>query len=251
MSHLPSDPPDLTSVRRMWADDAASAHLGMEATLIEVDHAVVRMTIREHMVNGHGIAHGGYTFTLADSTFALVCNSRGRLTVAAGADIVFVASALLGDVLVAEGVSRTAYGRCGVTDVRVTQESDGAVIAEFRGRSRAPAAGELTSHSVDGTLSPRHTEPSRATPRRHGHSAGGHRRDGRRAARTHDGRRPSRAHDVNTWSQIKTQPTSRMPSLLSSLDSMTSGLRTRWRNDLVRGSLGLPMTSAAGPSSTM
>ncbi len=52
-------------------------------------------------------------------------------------------------------------------------------------------------------------------------------------------------------SDIETQPTSRMPSSLSSLDSMTSGLRTRWRNDLVRGSLGSPMTSAAGPSSTM
>jgi len=129
--------PDLSHVRRMWADDAASAHLGMQALVIEVDHAVVRMTIREQMVNGHGIAHGGYLFTLADSTFALVCNSRGRLTVAAGADIVFVASARLGDVLVADGASRTAYGRSGVTDVRVTRESDGSVIAEFRGRSRS------------------------------------------------------------------------------------------------------------------
>ena len=54
------------------------------------------------MVNGHDIAHGGYLFTLADSAFALACNSRGLLTVAAGADITFVASARLGDVLVAE-----------------------------------------------------------------------------------------------------------------------------------------------------
>jgi acyl-CoA thioesterase len=121
----------------MWADDGASAHLGMEAVTMEVDHAVVRMTIGEQMVNGHDIAHGGYIFTLADSTFALVCNSRGQLTVAAGADIVFVASARLGDVLVAEGLSRTAYGRSGVTDVTVTRETDGTVIAEFRGRSRS------------------------------------------------------------------------------------------------------------------
>lgn len=132
-----SDGADLTHVRRMWQDDGASAHLGMEVLTLEVDHAVVRMPVSEHMVNGHGLAHGGYIFTLADSTFALVCNSRGQLTVAAGADIVFVRSAHLGDVLVADGVSRTAYGRSGVTDVRVTRESDGAVVAEFRGRSRS------------------------------------------------------------------------------------------------------------------
>jgi acyl-CoA thioesterase len=129
--------PDLRHVRRMWADDAASAHLGMEAVTVEVDHAVVRMTVGEHMVNGHDVAHGGYLFMLADSTFALACNSRGTLTVAAGADIVFVASARLGDVLVAEARVRVEYGRSGVTDVTVTREADGAVIAEFRGRSRA------------------------------------------------------------------------------------------------------------------
>ncbi len=129
--------PDLTHVRRMWADDAASALLGMEAVTVEVDHAVVRMTVGEHMVNGHDVAHGGYLFTLADSTFALACNSRGVLTVAAGADISFVTSARLGDVLVAEARVRVDYGRSGVTDVTVTRESDGAVIAEFRGRSRS------------------------------------------------------------------------------------------------------------------
>ena len=128
---------DLAPVRRMWEDDRASAQLGMEATVVEVDHAVVRMTVGEHMVNGHDIAHGGYLFTLADSAFAIACNSRGALTVAAGADIVFVASAHLGDVLVAQAQVRTAYGRSGVTDVTVTRESDGAVIAEFRGRSRS------------------------------------------------------------------------------------------------------------------
>ena len=129
--------PDLTHVRRMWDDDRASRALGMQVDVLEVDRAVVRMTVAESMVNGHDIAHGGYIFTLADSTFALVCNSRGALTVAAGADITFVASARLGDILVAEGASRAAYGRSGLTDVRVTRESDGALIAEFRGRSRS------------------------------------------------------------------------------------------------------------------
>lgn len=133
----PTGDADLSHVTAMWADDRASAHLGMEALTLEVDHAVVRMTVGEHMVNGHGTAHGGFLFTLADSAFGLVCNSRGEVTVAAGADIVFVTAARLGDVLVAEGTSRTAYGRSGLTDVTVTRESDGAVIAEFRGRSRS------------------------------------------------------------------------------------------------------------------
>ena len=111
----------------------------MQAVVLEADHAVVRMTVRDDMVNGHAICHGGYIFTLADSCFALACNSRGRLTVAAGADISFTAPSRLGDVLVAEGRVRTAYGRSGVTDVTVTREVDGQVVAEFRGRSRTLA----------------------------------------------------------------------------------------------------------------
>ena len=137
MTDAPDDPPDLSHVQRMWAEDRASAHLGMEATVVAVDRAVVRMTVGAHMVNGHELAHGGYLFMLADSAFALACNSRGVLTVAAGADIVFVAPARLGDVLVAEARVRAAYGRSGITDVTVTRESDGAVIAELRGRSRS------------------------------------------------------------------------------------------------------------------
>ena len=142
MTDAPSSPsaPDLGHVRAMWADDKASRGLGMEAEVVEVDHAVVRMTVTDAMVNGHDIAHGGFIFTLADSTFALACNSRGQLTVAAGADITFVTSARRGDVLVADGRVRAAYGRSGITDVTVTRVGDGALVAEFRGRSRSLAA---------------------------------------------------------------------------------------------------------------
>jgi acyl-CoA thioesterase len=122
--------------RQMWADDAASRGLGMEAVTVETDHAVVRMTVRDDMVNGHDICHGGFIFSLADSCFALACNSQGRRTVAAGADVSFTAPVRLGDVLVADARVRTAYGRSGITDVTVTRERDGVVVAEFRGRSR-------------------------------------------------------------------------------------------------------------------
>jgi acyl-CoA thioesterase len=127
---------DREHVQRMWAQDRASRALGMEATVVEEGCAVVRMPVTEDMVNGHGIAHGGHVFALADSAFALACNARGAATVSSGADIVFVSAAHVGDVLVAEARSRTAYGRSGITDVTVTRETDGTVVAEFRGRSR-------------------------------------------------------------------------------------------------------------------
>ena len=136
---------DLTHVRRMWADDRASAALGIELLDVGVDasggqslgHARTRMPVTGSMVNGHDIMHGGYIFTLADSTFALACNATGRLTVAAAADITFLTAARLGDVLLADARERVTYGRSGITDVTVTREADGAVVAEFRGRSRA------------------------------------------------------------------------------------------------------------------
>ena len=97
--------------------------------------AVVRMPVGSSMVNGHAIAHGGFVFLLADTAFACACNSHGPVTVAAGADITFVAPAREGDVLVATARERVSYGRSGVYDVTVRRGED--VIAEFRGRSRA------------------------------------------------------------------------------------------------------------------
>jgi acyl-CoA thioesterase len=123
--------------RRMWADDKASAALGMEALTVEADRAVVRMEVRPDMANGHGICHGAFVFALADSAFALACNTVGRTTVAAGADIAFVTPARAGDVLRCEAVVRVRFGRSGLTDCTVVRESDGATVAEFRGRSRS------------------------------------------------------------------------------------------------------------------
>ncbi|GAA1153856.1 hypothetical protein GCM10009630_60100 [Kribbella jejuensis] len=118
----------------MWAEDTASAGLGMK--LVEVGEGTARleMTVREDMVNGHGIAHGGFVFCLADSAFAFACNSRNRVTVAQACDIVFVAPAHRGDVLVASASERTSFGRNGIYDITVTRGDE--VIAEFRGRSR-------------------------------------------------------------------------------------------------------------------
>jgi acyl-CoA thioesterase len=96
--------------------------------------AAVRMRIAQTMINGHGIAHGGYVFMLADTAFACACNSAGPITVAAGADIMFLRPVREGDVLTAIAAERVTYGRSGVYDVTVSR--DGEVVAEFRGRSR-------------------------------------------------------------------------------------------------------------------
>lgn len=125
------------SAQAMLSLDRASAALGIELRDVGPGRALLRMTVREDMVNGHDIAHGGLVFTLADSAFAVACNSHGVATVAAGADITFVASARLGDVLLAEATETELFGRSGITDVRVTRESDGAAVAVFHGRSRS------------------------------------------------------------------------------------------------------------------
>jgi len=118
----------------MWKEDDASRGLGMEILEIKAGEAVLAMTIQPHMVNGHGIAHGGFIFLLADSAFAFACNSRNERTVAAQCDISFIRPGKLGDRLVATAREISKTGRAGIYDVRVTV--DDTVIAELRGHSR-------------------------------------------------------------------------------------------------------------------
>jgi acyl-CoA thioesterase len=120
---------------KMFAADEASRALGIELVEHGEGTAVLRMTVTPAMVNGHRIAHGGYLFLFADSAFACACNSHGPVTVAAAADIDFVAPAHEGDVLVATARERTRFGRSGIYDVSVLRGDQ--VIAEFRGRSRS------------------------------------------------------------------------------------------------------------------
>jgi acyl-CoA thioesterase len=119
----------------MWKEDNASRGLGMEIVKIGAGHAVLAMTVKPEMVNGHGIAHGGFIFTLADSAFAFACNSYNRLVVAQHNSITFVAPGKLGDKLTAACREVARYGRSGIYDVKVTNQQ-GTLIAEFRGVSR-------------------------------------------------------------------------------------------------------------------
>jgi len=119
----------------MWSTDQASKGLGMTLDRVEPGRAVLSMTVRAGMVNGHGICHGGFISTLADSTFAFSCNTRNVVTVAAGFEIDFLESAHLGDVLRADGREVVLRGRSGIYDVTVRRGDT--VVALFRGRSRS------------------------------------------------------------------------------------------------------------------
>lgn len=128
------------SVEDMWAADAASRGLGMELVSVTPGASTVAMTVREDMVNGWDLCHGGLIAALADSAFALACNSHGGVVVAAGFDIIFLEPGRLGDELVATAQERSRRGRSGVYDVTVVRAADSTPVAEFRGRSRVVEA---------------------------------------------------------------------------------------------------------------
>ncbi|GAA1343882.1 hydroxyphenylacetyl-CoA thioesterase PaaI [Arthrobacter roseus] len=119
-------------------DDHASEWMGIDVVALGDGTATICMTLRQEMLNGFGIAHGGMIFAFADSAFALACNpaegSADTITVASGVDINFLSPARPGQLLTAAATRRQQQGRSGIYDIQIT--ADDTVIAEFRGRSR-------------------------------------------------------------------------------------------------------------------
>ena len=122
--------------RSMLAAEGTGPAWGIEIEEAREGYARIRMALTAAMLNGHGIAHGGMIFALADTAFAYVCNGRNLRSVAAQAGIVFLDQAREGEVLIAEGREQALVGRSGVTHVAVRTE-DGRAIAEFTGFSRS------------------------------------------------------------------------------------------------------------------
>lgn len=118
----------------MFAEDKAARELGIRIEAIGPGRARLSMQVQDNMTNGHHICHGGFIFTLADTAFAYSCNSYNQRCVAAGANIDFIAAALVNDSLIAEAVEVSRGKRSGVYDVKVTRQN-GDLIAMFRGRS--------------------------------------------------------------------------------------------------------------------
>lgn len=119
---------------QMFAQDLASQRMGMRIVQVAPGQAVLTMTVRDDMLNGHAICHGGFVFTLADSAFAFACNSYNENTVAAGCSIEFLAPSRGGDVLTATARERHLRGRTGVYDIDVVNQN-GETVALFRGKS--------------------------------------------------------------------------------------------------------------------
>ena len=115
-------------------DVASKDTMGMDLLSVTPGRAVIRMAVKRLHLNGHQICHGGFIFTLADTTFSFACNSHNRNTVAAGCSIEFLKPAKEGDVLTCEGLEQTLSGRHGIYDMKVTNQN-GEVIAMFRGKS--------------------------------------------------------------------------------------------------------------------
>ena len=118
----------------MWANDRASQGLGMQVLAIGPGSATVQMTVREDMLNGHDICHGGFVTTLADSAFAFACNAYNEVTVASGFSMDLFAPSQRGDVLTATATELRKSGRTGVYDIAVHNQR-GETVAAFRGRS--------------------------------------------------------------------------------------------------------------------
>ena len=137
----------------MWSRDHATQALGMAIAAIAPGSATLTMPVRQDMLNGHGICHGGFMFTLADSAFAYACNSHNRNTVASACAIDFLAPARLGDVLEAEAVERSRSGRTGVYELMVVDDAVRALIHSRASESEliaAARAGGLRSMREDG-----------------------------------------------------------------------------------------------------
>ena len=128
------------SAQVMFAADAASPALGMRLDAVGPGTATMSMQVRPDMLNGHGICHGGFIFTLADSTFAFACNSYNQNTLAQQNQITYLAPGLPGERLTAAATEVSRTGRSGVYDVTVTGE-DGRTVALFRGLSRSVKGG--------------------------------------------------------------------------------------------------------------
>jgi acyl-CoA thioesterase len=136
------------SAAAMWSTDTASQSLGMRIDHIAPGAADLSMVITAAMLNGHGIAHGGYIFTLADSAFAFACNSYNQLAVAQQNQISYLAPGKAGERLHAAAREQSRTGRSGVYDVTVTGE-DGRTIALFRGLSRT-----IKGHHLEEEMTP-------------------------------------------------------------------------------------------------
>lgn len=119
----------------MWENDAASKGLGIVLERVAPGEADASLSLEDRHLNGHGICHGGFIFTLADTAFAFACNSYNQAAVAQQNSITYIHSGRAGAKLTAYAKEISRQGRSGIYDVTVVDD-EGVIIAIFRGHSR-------------------------------------------------------------------------------------------------------------------
>ncbi|MBM3432866.1 MAG: hydroxyphenylacetyl-CoA thioesterase PaaI [Bacteroidetes bacterium] len=119
-------------VDHMMQHDRFSQWLGIEILDVQTGQSTIRMKLRDEMVNGFGIAHGGIAFSLADSAFAFACNNRNQLSVALDTSINFTREARVGDVLTATATEEHNGKSTGLYLIRITNQEE-KLVAQFKG----------------------------------------------------------------------------------------------------------------------
>ncbi|MEL0637525.1 hydroxyphenylacetyl-CoA thioesterase PaaI [Marinomonas sp. TI.3.20] len=132
--------------KELYQRDAATQHLGIELLHSAPGESLVKMMVKDYMVQGHKTCHGGYLFALADSAFAFACNTYNKPTVALGCSIDYVAPAFEGDELAAKCIEKSRGGRTGNYDVEIRNQKD-QLIAIFHGKSYQ-VKGEILSQEM-------------------------------------------------------------------------------------------------------
>ena len=119
-------------IDHMLAHDAFTRWLGVEVVEVAIGRCTLRMTVRDEMVNGFGVAHGGIAYSFADSAMAFACNGAGRVTVALDTSMSYPAAVMVGDQLVALAVEESATSKLAFYRV-VVRNQDDTIVALFRG----------------------------------------------------------------------------------------------------------------------
>ncbi len=143
----PQEIAERTVAAMMDRDRLAATH-GIELVATAPGAVTVRMTVREHMLNGHDICHGGALFAFADTAFALACNNRNQNMLASVCSISYLRPAALGEVLTATAQETAQEGRTGIFDITVTN-AEGRAVAVFRGQARS-VPGQLLPELAEG-----------------------------------------------------------------------------------------------------
>lgn len=119
-------------VDHMMQHDKFSQWLGIEVLEITEGYSKIKMLVRDEMVNGFGIAHGGVAFSFADSAFAFACNNRNNLSVALDTSINFIKPVMVGDTLIAEAKEIHNGRSTGLYHITITNQNEH-IVAHFKG----------------------------------------------------------------------------------------------------------------------